>query len=298
MRSIVSCLGAAVCFVLGMSSQAHAGLMHNLSTTPESAYLEFADTFPNVGWLGTVESGATSFGGSAVLINENWVLTAAHAVLSVDSNTNSVYEGYRVGFTDDIFADPGENQFASELFIHPDYLNIGSGPDLALLYFEDPFSSVSPATFYQGSVQVGDPVSFVGYGQPGTPSTGLQPLDGKRRAGTNLVDNIGSPAGYIDAEFNGPGETGFQQLGILGTPGDSGGGWFVENGGQFELLGISSFANVFPGYGANTDATLLTQENIAWVRETIDSRAVPEPASALLFMVGGGLGLLRRSKKS
>ncbi|QDS98216.1 trypsin-like serine protease [Adhaeretor mobilis] len=159
--------------------------------------------------MGTVDGGVATFGGSSVLINEHWVLTAAHALIANDGKLKSFSEGYRVGVTDNFLNGLGENQHATEWFLHPDYLSIGNGPDLALLYFSNPFTTVILTQMYEGSVQVGNALSMVGYGQPGTPSTGLLPIDGNRRAGVNSLSGIDRPIGYIEAEFRGPSESGF-----------------------------------------------------------------------------------------
>ncbi|QDS98217.1 hypothetical protein [Adhaeretor mobilis] len=61
---------------------------------------------------------------------------------------------------------------------------------------------------------------------------------------------------------------------MLGAPGDSGGGWFVDVSGVFQLAAITSFANIFPGYGSDTDATFLSPDNLSWIESTIAPRPV------------------------
>ncbi len=278
------------CLTLLVATPAQAGLMHNSGTTPGQAYLDYADLYPEVGWLGRLnDSGQTVFRSSAVLIDPHWVLTAAHSVLQVSNDTDSFFDGYRVGFTDNFLAGAGENQFANAVYVHPDYNDVGSGPDLALLYFEDAFS-IDPATLYSGPHVVGTPYDLVGFGRPGTPSTGLQSNDGQRRAGTNLLTNVDIPDGYIRARFSSPGLPEFQQLGILGTPGDSGGGWYVDINGMMQLAAITSDATSFYGYGSFTTATYFDSGVNAWIDSTKQNHAVPEPSSAALLLIGSAFG--------
>lgn len=275
-------LVAVAVMILVPVKSAQALIMHSETITPESAYLEYASMFPEVGWLGKVEDGTTTFRGNIVLVAPNWGLTAAHVLLEDSNNPNSLFEGYRAGFTDNFFVDSGVNQFAAEVQIIPGYRDIGDGPDLALVRFPDAFS-IEPADLYEGDFQIGDELSMVGFGEGGTVATGPKPIDGKKRAGVTLVSSIDNPLGYIDGEFRGPGESGFRDIGIQARFGDSGGGGFFNVGDDFLLSSIISFGNIFPGYGADSDLTFLTSENRAWINQMIGRTEVPEPASAPCF---------------
>jgi len=243
MRSI-GYLFLCMCCIGGTSNSAFAIAIHEPSVTPDSAYLEYANMFPSVGWMFGIENGQDVLFSSGVLIDEHWVLTAAHSVLEDDNDNTSSVETYEFGLGSNFRTDPGESLFSTEVFVNPGYNGFENGPDLALLYFEDAFTSVEPALLYTGPVEdlTGTNSSLVGYGGAGTPSTGLQPIDANRRAGTNtLTFNIDDDDVFQRARFIQPGLTNWQQLGALGTPGDSGGGWFIEDDGDFYLTGISSF---------------------------------------------------------
>jgi hypothetical protein len=258
--------------------------VHNPGTTPGQAYLDYADSFPFVGWVGTInENGQTVIRGSGVLIDPHWILTAAHAVLQVNNNPVSVYQQYRAGFIDNFFNGPGENRYSSTVYVHPDYDDVLDGPDLALLHFETAFT-LHPVELYEGSHIVGAAYDIAGFGRPGTPATGLQSTDGRRRAGTNLLTDIDSPDGYMRARFLSPAEQGFMQLGMLGTPGDSGGGWFVTADGEKRLAGSTSDWDGFAGYGGRTYATYFTPEILDWIESTMGLHSVPEPSSITLSL--------------
>ncbi len=150
---------------------ADAAFMHNASTTPESAYLEFADMYPSVGWLVAQDSTGTQVKrSSGVLIDSgDWgslVATSAHGTLSNNADPSSILSSVQFGLGPNLFSDPGESYFADEVFIAPGYINIENGPDVALLYFDEQFVSAAPSEIYTGSLVVGDLVDMVGYGTP------------------------------------------------------------------------------------------------------------------------------------
>ncbi len=279
------------------ASPAQAGLMHNAGTTPGQAYLDYADFYPWVVPLTYEENGSLFFSSSAVVIAPGVAITSAHGILSVDSSPSSLYDGYAISFTQNFFTDPQPWIFSYDAVVHPDYDDVRNGPDLALLFFEEQFE-VTPIDLYTGPHSVGTAYDLAGFGRYGTPSTGLVGLDGNVRAGTNLLTATGAFSGqYLQARFRSPGESTFQELGILGTPGDSGGGWFLDVNGEIQLAAISSLWTGDPNYGASTFATPFTPETLAWINSEIDSHAVPEPSSAALLLAGGAVGAFRRRKR-
>ena len=271
---------------IGYGEDAHAIGMHNSNITPQSAYLEYAQLFPSVGFLFAYDGVTPVDFSSGVLIDPHWVLTAGHSV--VHENTTNFFDDYLFGLGANSSTLAEEYQFADEVFLHPDYAGPEAGVDLALLYFETPFVSTAPADIYSAQVQVGDVASIVGYGRPGTPATGTQAADGVKRAGENIIESVTVSDDYLFYRFRSPQEANFSQLGSLALPGDSGGGWFIETSNGFELAGITSGGSgtgaIF--YGLRSSAVQILP-NLDFIQATIDSKtSVPEPTSALLLAVG------------
>jgi len=302
MKTRVSVLAKCVCMaILGFITAvpAQAGVMHNMGTTPGHEYVDYANSglFESVIPIEVRIGDSWFFRGSSVAIANDVVLFSAHQARP-DDDPAGLYDGYSVHFTSNFFQ-PGPQYFdAIDVVVHPDYAGERSGPDLALAFFEPGSFQVDPVTLYSGPHVVDTPYHIAGFGQPGTPSTGLQNYDGNRRAGTNLLTSTGAFGGqYLSATFVTPLGFEFQELGLLGTPGDSGGGWFIDVNGELQLAGITSLWSGIPAYGAATFATPFTPETLAWINSEIQSHAVPEPSSAALLLVGA-LGARRIRKRT
>lgn len=249
-------------------------------------------------WVGTVN------GASGVVIAPNWVITAQH-----------------VGGT--LFTLGTTTYTADATYNSPNY-------DLHLMHFSTTFGGYY--NLFGGSI-LGQTVDLVGFGQAGAPrgdGTGYVNVGGggTRRAadntvGAKMVINDGSdpwntpcivcdldhpvgsnpPAPY-NRDLLGDGGPTANEGGLLG--GDSGGGWFVNVGGTWQLAGVSNYiltASDAPtndpdpalGFGISaSSAADLTDPGVrAWVVNT-----VPEPVSTSALLVGlAGLFASRRKAK-
>lgn len=245
--------------------------------------------------------------GTGVPIAPHWVLTAHH----VPGTT------FRLGTTD---------YTAVRRFNDPN-------SDLALLQFSTPLPG-----FYHLSTgsSLGQQVTMVGFGGTGTPrgdNLGYNFVDGndQRRAATNRVDFIddltlnlsgsnvtfrtlfadldthlaGTPNPFNRDWFDGGGPT-VNEGGV--SPGDSGGAWFVQQGGQWRLAGITSvrFRATDVPFGTTGDHFMLfghsgggaVDLNHAAHRNWVVT-TVPEPTTMLVLAAGlGALAAARRRKKS
>lgn len=131
-----------------------------------------------------------SRGGSGVVIDENWVLTAGHVV-----------EGGRSM----VVSKPGWSREVSEVITHPDWsanpaVGVSQGADLALLRIAQGLSEVPVVPLWGGGNSVRPLAMIAGYGAGGNGLLGAyQPGDGLQ-AGLNLVDRFvtaGSGAFWI-----------------------------------------------------------------------------------------------------
>lgn len=151
--------------------------------------------------------------------------------------------------------------------------------DLALVTLDQ----VAPLTaarynLYTGKDEVGQTATLVGYGEAQTPSGVVLPESGAtRRAGENTIDAVGTslaPFGwqgsladqlfydYDDGTISrdalgdlfGLSNRGLGGSEAMITPGDSGGGLFVEQGGDWLLAGINSFVSRWSAADIDTAA--------------------------------------------
>lgn len=158
-----------------------------------------------------------TFHASAVVINPHWFLTAAHVV----KNTSEVKIKIK------------EKQVSvNKIFINEDFNeeNFGFG-DLAIGYCEEKIDLDFFPDLYKEKDEENKVVSICGYGMYGTFSTGAIKSDGKKRAGSNIVNRIERTVLVCTLEDK------HTELEFLIASGDSGGGLFIEN----KLAGINTF---------------------------------------------------------
>jgi hypothetical protein len=282
MKKCFMSLWAFVFVSLGIVSNAVAGLI----ITSDQLYLDRANSHPYVGFV----EGNGSFAGSGVLVAPNWVLMSAH------QGTNAFgtpvhpprYDQYAFGLGSNQINARGEHQIASELFINPTYRGIGlggSGYDLAMLYFENPFLSVTPVDLLLGTVVAGMDSDIVGYGLNQMVNTTDVFFTGDRRAGNNVTRVLGSSLPeFFQSSLRDSSSSTFRPLGMGGRSGDSGGALIIVG----QLAGIVS-----GGSNSNVigEITSYSRLDLAWMNSTMQSRPsspVPEPCSLLLLSCAGG----------
>ncbi|MCY2973864.1 MAG: trypsin-like serine protease [Planctomycetota bacterium] len=292
MKKIFGVCLAVFLMIAGFMQESKAGLIFG----DGAANLALGANFPYVGWVESIDGGNTQFNSSGVLIAPNWVLLSGHQTLAVDSDLNTRHGSLRVGFGSNVFTNRGENQIASEVFLHPAYKDPqirdgGLNYDLALLYFESPFATIAPVQFYVGGIAVGDSSSIAGYGlfQDVNDPTHSQTLTGNRYAGNNIISSISVPLRpsyvqtYVCTDQFSPECQISPQMG--GRVGDSGGPLIING----QVAGVLSRVGGDTNFINFTQYTRLDND---WINSTITS--VPEPGSMLLLVVCGSIFMCRR----
>jgi hypothetical protein len=172
----------------------------------------------------------------AVYLNSQFALTAAHSVDDFIFFTGVEYEASN---GPNYLTDRDAVVPVSEVIFHPNW-TYDAPPhlgliDLAIIRFAQPLPGI-PATIE--SAAIGESVTGAGWGQWGTPQSGLNPADGSLRAWHSPVDvNIFTNAEHFFAANFGRGSFPLDALNGNAAPGDSGGGAFDQDG---NLIGITS----------------------------------------------------------
>ena len=247
---------------------------------PDSDYLALGaqSDFSAVGTF------AANLTGAGTLIAPDWVLTAAHLIIGAGSGTFTLNDASYT--SSQIITDPAWNG------------NVYSGNDFALVHLSSPIAAIPPAMLYTGTSEFGQVGTFVGYGFTGTGLTGYNTaLGNQKRAFQNMIDgDFGLPLLVYAADFDNPHDpnaSGFGSVYPLAlegcvTPGDSGGGVFIQQGSQYYLAGVISTVGYLDGSpnGSYSDASGFGRMSAAlpWINSTI---AVPEPSSYALFFTSG-----------
>lgn len=219
--------------------------------TPDSKYIDFGKEFYCIHELyGTYEDN-TNFCGSAVVIDDHHILTAAHLV----KGSKSCY-----------LLVNGVKYNLSDIIIHKDFESkqFGKG-DIALCFSSVAFDFKSYPPIYKENSEIGKVCSISGYGLTGTFHTGARTYDGKRRAGSNTIDRI-----YEDLLICTPSyrnSKGYTSLEFMIASGDSGGGLFIDG----KLAGINSCIMVegrspSAKYGEESGYTRVSKF-IGWINE-------------------------------
>ena len=316
LKKIIMGLAAAV-----IASQSYAGVIRHDQT--QQAHLDLAQNaqFDPVGRL-LFNNSQGRFICSGTLISDRYVLTAAHCL--DDAQTSNVT------------FDVGGNRYDGARWqVHQNWDPLGSlfaGWDIALLKLDTRVGNVTEASLYTGSNELGQVGTHVGFGASGTGDTGDTLPPGTKRAGENEIDEFNLAGEGHDRilwnDFDAP--LGFDPTGnpildpdqaflenpiaafgrVSGTAldleysiagGDSGGGYFLQENGQWYVAGVHSFGASVDGttdssYGDFSGSTRVSSF-IDWIGATQQALAVPEPSTLALFGLSL-LGAARLRKKS
>ena len=296
----------------------------------ESLYreLSYNQQFDSVGAI-MFDTPAGGFICSGTVIASNWVLTAGHCV---DDATDMTFylPQYDAGRTELL----GHTEHTASSWVWHDSWtgDLGAGWDVGLMYFDNPFD-VDPAQLYTGSNEAGAVTTHVGYGATGDGLTGAALPPGSRRAGQNVVDGLHSDEGTGEqlmwSDFDHPDPEAVDGWGdvyndwvnwwyanVMGVTftsdnealpleysiagGDSGGGAFIQENGEWLLAGVHSLGWNINGTAPQADygtlfASVRVSDMYDWI-QSYTSTPVPNPATLGLFGLGLTLLWVRRRR--
>jgi hypothetical protein len=280
------------------SPLAYCGIM--LAGVPESNYVSFAN-LPQFDSIGKFTGSA-----SGTLIAPNLVLTAGHLGTGLT--------GFQIRGTGTVYG-------VAEVIQHPTFVSnagdINFGFDLQVVRLSTNVVGVTPASIYRGTSEVGSEAAITGFGAGGFGDVGAT-LGGAQRAGTNAFDAVasfassGTKTGALNSMLLADFDSG---VAARETPrpleyhlagGDSGGGVFIFDGGQWFLAGVNSgvqdqrsflappvnplHSDALFGYGAISYIT-----RVSSFTGFIDGiTAVPEPSSLALVGLIAAVAFKRR----
>lgn len=160
------------------------------------------------------------FSASAVVVNPRWILTAAHFMKGSDK--------VRVHLK-------GREHRISKIIVHDQFVKEKIGfYDIALGMSEDEMALDYYPDLYEKDDEQGKISSICGYGTTGTFKSGSVRWDGKKRAGSNIVENIENHVLVCSATRHRK-----TSMDFISASGDSGGGLFIDR----KIAGINSFVS-------------------------------------------------------
>jgi secreted trypsin-like serine protease len=232
----------------------------NAVDDPEALIVGGHDATEQYDWMASLQrAGNHSCGAS--LIDEQWVVTAAHCV----QDAAPADLGLRIGSPDHTTG--GTEAGVSEIVVHPDYATKNPNGDIALLKLDHAVSQ-TPIEIADASGEQGSPSRIIGWGLTcpvrgcGQPPAQLQELD------TQVVADGQCSLSAIDGATEIC--TGSSKLLANACFGDSGGPQLEGQPGDWKLTGVTSrLGSLVPVCGTApsiyTDATAYKD----WINATI-----------------------------
>jgi hypothetical protein len=227
-----------------------------LPHVPDRMYIEYGERFEHVVRLKVIDKKNKQMFGSAVIINNHWILTAAHMV----QDCRSCVIEYK------------NKKYCLEYMVYPkEFVDGEIGKlDIAIGYSKTSFDVPFEIKFYEESNEVGKICSIVGFGITGNFSTGARISDSKKRGGSNRIkETLGDL--LICSVTDNPST----KLEFLIANGDSGGGLFIDG----KLAGINSCVLADDANGPNSDygdesGHTRISENLTWIKEIMEKKEI------------------------
>lgn len=205
---------------------------------------------------------------SGVLVDSEWVLTAAHCVIRKNPGEVEIQMGNH-------HAEPGqgERHKVSEIFIHPDYIYY-TVPDVALLHLAKPSEYTPMPILTEEDAALAAPgINATASGWGSTTQGSSYPV-ALQEVQLPIVSNetCGSPSGdypgwITEFEICAGYENGFKDA----APGDSGGPLIVPDGNSWRTAGLTSWGTG-SYYGVYARITSVAD----WLQDLMDNNSTGE----------------------
>lgn len=267
MKTRALVLGGFAALAMGVGAvPAAAGaatlLPDDQNSPPNTLVVGGHDATESYEWMASLQrSGQHSCGAS--LIDDQWVLTAAHCVQGASPDQL----GLRIGSPDHTTG--GTEAGVAEIAVHPDYAAQSPNGDIALLKLDRTVQQ-EPVEIAEEAGAAGTPTRIIGWGLTcpvrgcGQPPEQLQELD------TRIVADSMCSLSFIDGGTELC--TGSTELLSNACFGDSGGPQLQGEPGDWKLIGVTSrLGSPVPVCGTApsvyTDATAYTD----WIEQHVDA---------------------------
>lgn len=242
-----------------------------------------------------------SIGSGEIILDGSWVFCSGHE-LSWQLHT---FSGVRFSLRDSTGA-ATLRVVADSWYVYPGFdPRFPGGPgDFGLIHLTQPITSVAAASLYTGSQASlnGKTAYMAGFGDPGTAGNGTTLSSNVKYAGQNIIGDCAYPS-WVDpnnviVNFSSPLDSSAQPLEYGASPGDSGGGLFVDDNGLklAAILSAVTSTSTF-NYGDITSAAPISF-GIDWINRVTSPTPVPEPPSHLALLMTIGFCLLGKAYRS
>jgi len=191
---------------------------------PDEKHIEYGTRFKSVARIICFdgEPSVNLYSASCVIVSPTHILTAAHVVAN---STNWV-----------VVQDDGSQRTLTAMTLHPLFSSTDATVkgrfDIAVGRADKEFSLDEFPKLYEKSDEKSRLSSTAGYGFKGTFASGQRDCDGKKRAGTNIIDYIEGDDMLVCSATR----VNMTDMEFLIASGDSGGGLFIDG----SLAGINS----------------------------------------------------------